>query len=467
MTIDAGFGDDESFRRLVSKLHDNGIKVMLDAVFNHCGVGFAPFQDVLKNQEKSKYKDWFHIRKFPIEVDETLPSLPQSPDENPYTYDRYAFERQMPKLKTENPEVRKYLLEVAKYWIEKCDIDGWRLDVANEIEHDFWRDFRRTVRAIKPDVFILGEIWHDSLPWLMGDQFDSVMNYQFQNAAVDLALNRICATQFRHTMTRLLMSYPSPVNQTLFNLIGSHDTERILTKLGGDVSRLQMLLALEFTSVGTPCIYYGDEVGMEGPFDPGCRRCMVWDEIETNSKRKEMLEFHKNLIHLRRNTPALYSSQIEFLEPSDNVQDELLVFRRQEDVSVIVGEVSPVAKHETKNAGSVLVAINSSSDKTVALDLTDKAFKCPRGTKLRIIFASESNNSSQQGGNARRLTRSKSIIIPTGGIHAADLNISTRIELGPSQFVILLEEYFASFASITTSEGTTMGTVNQAPKIVD
>ena len=89
----------------------------------------------------------------------------------------FAFEGRMPKLNTQNPEVQRYLLDIASYWIREFDIDGWRLDVANEIDHDFWRAFAQQVRSIKPDLYILGEIWHNSQPWLAGDQFDAVMNY--------------------------------------------------------------------------------------------------------------------------------------------------------------------------------------------------------------------------------------------------------------------------------------------------
>src|SRR5699024_8284624 len=134
-----------------------GIKVMLDAVFNHSGFYFEPFQDVLEKGEASVYKDWFHFWDFPVETE---------PKAN---YDTFAFEASMPKLNTKNKEVKNYLLQVAKYWIEEFDIDGWRLDVANEVDHTFWQDFRRTVKNIKKDVYILGEIWHDAQPWLQGD----------------------------------------------------------------------------------------------------------------------------------------------------------------------------------------------------------------------------------------------------------------------------------------------------------
>lgn len=143
LEIDPQFGDKETFKLLVKKCHERGIRVMLDAVFNHSGYYFPPFQDVLEKGEYSPYADWFHIREFPVQ------------DSNPPNYDAFAFERTMPKLRTENREVQNYLLQVARYWIEEFNIDGWRLDVANEVDHAFWRKFREVVKAAKPDAIFL------------------------------------------------------------------------------------------------------------------------------------------------------------------------------------------------------------------------------------------------------------------------------------------------------------------------
>ena len=253
MEIDPQFGDKATFKRLVDVCHQHGIKVMLDAVFNHSGYYFPPFQDVLKNQEHSKYKDWFHIRDFPI-ITKPRPN-----------YDTFAFTEQMPKLNTENAEVKEYLLNVARYWIEEFDIDGWRLDVANEVDHSFWREFRKTVKSVKPDAYILGEIWHDSMPWLQGDQFDAVMNYPFTQSALDFfAKGTINADVFAQRISHVLHSYPNNVNEVSFNLLGSHDTPRILTIANENKDRLKLLFLFQLTFIGSPCIYYGDEIGMTG-----------------------------------------------------------------------------------------------------------------------------------------------------------------------------------------------------------
>ncbi|OMP67343.1 glycoside hydrolase family 13 protein [Domibacillus epiphyticus] len=290
MEIDPQFGDKKILKQLVRECHKRGIKVMLDAVFNHSGYYFGPFQDVVKNGEQSIYKDWFHIRKFPLQEGETI------------NYDAFGFEKIMPKFNTENPEVRDYLLKVAAYWIEEFDIDGWRLDVANEVDHQFWRDFRRTVRAVKPDVYILGEIWHDSMPWLNGDQFDAVMNYRFSHAVVDFfAKGAITAEEFKHEMIHILQSYPVSVNEAAFNLLGSHDTPRILTVAKENKENLMLAFLFTLSFQGSPCIYYGDEIGMTGEQDPGCRKCMIWDEEKQD---RDLFQFIQKLISFRRSIPV-------------------------------------------------------------------------------------------------------------------------------------------------------------------
>ncbi|WP_156289345.1 glycoside hydrolase family 13 protein [Oceanobacillus salinisoli] len=290
MKIDPQFGSKETFKRLVKESHKRGIRVMLDAVFNHSGYYFPPFQDVLEKQKKSKYKDWFHLWDFPVKSE---------PRPN---YDTFGFVGSMPKLNTENPEVKEYLLKVARYWIEEFDIDGWRLDVANEVDHAFWRDFRKVVKNAKPDAYILGEIWHDSMPWLQGDQFDAVMNYPFTNAAIEyFAKNEMNAEDFASTITNVLHMYPKHVNEVAFNLLDSHDTPRILTLAGNNTDRVKLLYLFQLSFIGSPCIYYGNEIGMAGGQDPECRACMEWDE---QNQDRELFKFVQTLIKLRKNEPV-------------------------------------------------------------------------------------------------------------------------------------------------------------------
>ncbi|MFC4557599.1 alpha-glycosidase [Virgibacillus kekensis] len=328
MEIDPQFGDKAKFKELVMKCHERGIRVMLDAVFNHSGYYFPQFQDVLENGEHSRYRDWFHIRELPVRTD------PRP------TFDSFGFTPHMPKLNTENPEVKNHLLEVAKYWVEEFDIDGWRLDVANEVDHQFWREFRREVKLVKPDAYILGEIWHDSMPWLQGDQFDAVMNYPFTLAALDyLAKNRVNAKSFANQAGSVLASYPENVNEVAFNLLGSHDTPRVLTQCNGNIDRAKLLYILQFTFPGTPCIYYGDEIGMTGGEDPGCRKCMVWDE---NAQNLELKAFIKKLIDLRTNEPA-FGSQASYRILSADEHTNHLVFMKQSNEERIYFVINPSA----------------------------------------------------------------------------------------------------------------------------
>ncbi|MDH5164260.1 glycoside hydrolase family 13 protein [Heyndrickxia oleronia] len=322
MEIDPQFGDKATFKRLVDVCHQHGIKVMLDAVFNHSGYYFPPFQDVLKNQEQSKYKDWFHIRDFPI-ITEPKPN-----------YDTFAFTEQMPKLNTENAEVKDYLLNVARYWIEEFDIDGWRLDVANEVDHSFWREFRKTVKSVKPDAYILGEIWHDSMPWLQGDQFDAVMNYPFTQSALDFfAKGTINADEFAQRISHVLHSYPNNVNEVSFNLLGSHDTPRILTIANENKDRLKLLFLFQLTFIGSPCIYYGDEIGMTGGQDPGCRKCMIWDKQEQDL---ELFEFVQKLISLRKKVPALGNKGEFHIIESNTETNHIIYEKRSKNESIFI-----------------------------------------------------------------------------------------------------------------------------------
>ncbi len=289
--IDPQFGDLADCRALVEACHARGIRVMFDAVFNHCGYEFFAFQDVLKNGRQSPHWDWFAIEDTPITTD-------------PPNYLTFANNFwNMPKLMTQNPEVRQYLLGVAEYWIRECDIDGWRLDVPNEVDHEFWREFRQRVKKIKPDALIIGELWHEASEWVQGDQFDAVMNYPFFEAVTDwLGKDTIRAASFAERLAKVQMNHRQVVNLAMYNLIGSHDTARFLTVAQGNRKKLRLAAGLMMTYEGAPMIYYGDEVGMEGENDPDCRRGMLWG---SQKQDQELLQWYKKLAVLRRQYPVL------------------------------------------------------------------------------------------------------------------------------------------------------------------
>jgi glycosidase len=313
MKVDPHFGTNGKLKELVDACHRLGIRVLLDAVFNHAGRTFPPFVDVLEKGAESEYADWFHVRDWPLRVENGIP-----------TYETFAFEPIMPKLNTEHPDVKDYLLSAARYWVEEIGIDGWRLDVANEVDHQFWREFRQTIKDANPDAYILGEIWNDSMMWLQGDQFDAVMNYPFTDAVLDYAAyGKLDGAGLADAIGAQLGSYPRQVGEAAFNLLGSHDTPRLLTLCGGDERRMKLAALFQLTYPGVPCIYYGDEVGLSGGQDPDCRKCMVWDEQEQNG---ELLHFYRTLISLRNQHPALRSMDIRFLHAK--AKDAAVVYER-------------------------------------------------------------------------------------------------------------------------------------------
>lgn len=322
--IDPHFGDIETLKKLVKESHQRGIRIILDAVFNHSGAQFFAFQDVIKNGEKSKYKDWFYIDSLPVIT---------SPKPN---YETFANDvATMPKLRTSNSEVRKYLLDIAKYWIEEAGIDGWRLDVSNEVDHSFWREFREVVKTANPEALIIGEIWHDSAPWLEGDQYDSVMNYLFRDAVYDFVSKKtIGVSSLDARLAKARMKYRDQANYAMFNLIDSHDTERFLTSVNENENRLRLAALLQMTYVGMPMIYYGTEVGMTGFNDPDCRKTMVWDKKKQN---KALLEYYKKLIEIRKANPALTKGKVKtiLLDEVKQVYSYLREYQDQQIAAVV------------------------------------------------------------------------------------------------------------------------------------
>ncbi|MFC5529363.1 alpha-glycosidase [Cohnella yongneupensis] len=337
LKVDPHFGTNEQLKKLVDACHARGIRVLLDAVFNHSGNEWPPFVDVREKGAESPYADWFHVREYPIGVKDGIP-----------TYDAFAFVQHMPKLNTENEKVQAHLLEVARYWIEEIGVDGWRLDVANEVDHRFWRSFRDVVKRANPEAYILGEIWHDSLPWLAGDQFDAVMNYPFTEAVLDFAVRGTRdGKQFADLVGYLQAAYPQQATEAAFNLLGSHDTPRLLTLCNDDKRLMKLATAIQFTFSGTPCIYYGDEIGLSGGQDPGCRKCMPWEE---DKQDLELFAFFSGLVSLRKNHRALKDGTYAVLHAEDG--DRTLAYAREAD-----GEKFIVALNASKRKETVTLPI--------------------------------------------------------------------------------------------------------------
>ncbi len=301
--IDPQFGTNEIFRELVQRAHERGIRVMIDGVFNHCGREFGPWLDVLEKGPASKYYHWFMINEWPFDK-----SSGHTRDGKFYSF---AFTSGMPKLNTNEEDVITYLINICDYWVQNYDVDGLRLDVANEVSHKFAKRLRTRMKERKPDLYILGEIWHDSIRWLSGDEFDAVMNYPLANVISGFwQEENMTKERFEYLINQCYSMYMEQSNRVMFQLLDSHDTERLIYRTK-DEDVFYQQLALLFAMQGSPCIYYGTEVVMEGAHDPDCRRCMPWSEIDAGVY-ENAIQTMKNLISVRNNHPALRSNHITF-----------------------------------------------------------------------------------------------------------------------------------------------------------
>lgn len=315
MTIDPQFGTKEDFAELVSKAHAKNIRVVLDAVFNHCSMQMRQFADVLDKGVKSKYYEWFLI-------DGDFPNPKQC------NYECFAACDYMPKLNTANEKVQEFLIQIALYWIKEFDIDGWRLDVSDEISHVFWRKFREAVKKEKADAVIIGENWHDAYPYLQGEQYDSIMNYAFTKSCLDyFARGNFNAIQMAEKLNANLMRNTEQVNRMMLNLLDSHDTHRFFTEVKRDKDRLLAAVALTMIFPGAPCIYYGTEICLEGGYDPDSRRGFCWDETKWDKAVRAKI---KELTHLRVN-PVIAEGAVKIYE-----KDQMLVIKREYDEKSIL-----------------------------------------------------------------------------------------------------------------------------------
>lgn len=328
--VDPLLGGDAALRLLLDDCHQRGMRLILDGVFNHAGRGFWPFHHVMENGAASPYHDWFYFD--PLRLNGQRPFLPY-PDEqtaellrrgagsyNTVGYAAWWNLPALPKFKVSTPAVREFLLSVAEYWI-RFGIDGWRLDVPNEIDDDsFWRDFRTRIRTINPEAYIVGEVWGDARHWLHGDMWDAVMNYQvtaaclgfFGGERLDIEETRrpssfghvrpINAREFADELLRIEQSYSPEINQSQLNLLDSHDMPRFLTCVRNDVAALKMAWLLLCTLPGAPCVYYGDEIGLKGRHDPDCRRAFPTDSGNWN---QDVRSWYRHCILLRKKHPAL------------------------------------------------------------------------------------------------------------------------------------------------------------------
>jgi len=336
--VDPLLGGNDAFKTLLNGAHDRGIRIVLDGVFNHASRGFFPFNHILENGQDSPYIDWFKVHGFPLNAYQGKPN-----------YDCWWNLPALPKFNTENPIVRRYIMDIARYWIDQ-GIDGWRLDVPFEIKTaGFWEEFRDVVKTANPDAYIVGEIPSEAQEWLnSGDKFDAVMNYQLSHAAVsffggDTVNHKLAegmmglgnpqpldAQAFARRTSELLELYPHESAYAQLNLLDSHDMPRFLSLMNGSVPKLKLAYNFVLTYPGAPCIYYGDEIGLDGGRDPLCRKSFTWHQEDWNVELRDAI---KEAITIRHAIPALRTGSYEPIYAQDTV---LAYLRRDEMDTVLV-----------------------------------------------------------------------------------------------------------------------------------
>lgn len=338
--VDPILGGNAALKRLLAEAHRRGIKVVLDGVFNHASRGFFQFNHILECGSQSPYLDWFEVKDYPLNAYHGRPN-----------YACWENLAALPEFNFNNPQVRRFILDVARYWVDQ-GIDGWRLDVPFCIQDDaFWQEFRHTVKSANPQAYITGEIPEDGTRWLRGDQFDGVMNYLltyacwgfFGGEQLDYELVGHWyhhgpdyfvkdAATFAGRVSGLLAHYPRPAVLAQLNLIDSHDTARFLSMVGGDAALLKLALVFLFTYPGAPCIFYGDEIGLKGGKDPGCRYAFPWDESGWDMGLRG---FYQRLIRLRKEQAVLRTGSFEVLQADGQHLGYLRRFDGQNAVIVI------------------------------------------------------------------------------------------------------------------------------------
>ena len=337
--VDPLLGGEDALRELLDASHARGMRVVLDGVFNHSGRGFWPFHHVVENGAGSPYVDWFYVDHEALAAGKMLRPYPSAEELRRMEEMGAAGEHRLgdvslrqlgyrawwdlpalPKLNTDNPQMREHLLGAAEHWL-RMGIDGWRLDVPEEIDAGFWREFRQRVRSVNPEAYIVAEIWRQKPEWLTGDTFDGLMNYPLAEGLLSFVAGphldmEIVASQheyrefvrpidgptFAHGLEQLMAAYRPEAAAAQLNLLGSHDTPRFVTVAGGDRTSLMLATVAQMTLPGAPCIYYGDEIGMEGRHDPDNRRAFVWDEAAWDS---ELRSFIRAAVALRSRQPVL------------------------------------------------------------------------------------------------------------------------------------------------------------------
>lgn len=368
--IDPKLGDMQAFNSLMEIAHKHGMHVILDGVFNHCGRGFFAFNDLMENEEHSPFLDWFTVKSFPLEA--------YSPGEA-HNYEAWWKIKSLPKFNIKNKNVREFLLKVGSYWIEQ-GADGWRLDVPNEINDDaFWEEFRFRVRKANKEAYLLGEIWSAEPRWVNDTHFDGLINYPFRETLLALLLDgESSLPKYKQKINELLSIYSPENTLSMYNPVGTHDTERILTLLDHNIAKTKLAFLLQFTFPGVPGIYYGDEIGIDGGKDPECRKAFIWDNSTWN---KELYDWTRKLIQVRQHHPSLLRGIYKDI-PMDLTSGILSFTRKLGDEQILV------AINLSEKEISVVLHLDQLDikKKQVFKDVLSEKYQSVEGNDLKLLI---------------------------------------------------------------------------------
>ena len=339
--ISEDFGSKEDLKSLVTSLHKNDILLVLDMVFNHISSDSFFFQDVIKNGKKSKYFDWFIIHGDKVDLKKK-------------NYETFAGCLTMPKLNMNNEETATYFINLCLYYIKEFHVDGFRLDVSDEVAHSFWIRLKEEINKIDKDFILIGENWHNSQSFLnSGKELDSIMNYALTKEMINyFAKEKTSTLEFKNNIYSLLARYKTNVNFNLLNLLSSHDVYRFINECDFKKERYILAYAFLLFYLGIPCIYYGDEFALEGGYDPDSRRCFIWDENDARNDKtvnhylKELIKIHKS---------------VEFKNSSFSlkIKDEMLIIERKSLNSILTLYINKSGHDiEINNEGETLLSYN-------------------------------------------------------------------------------------------------------------
>ena len=354
--VDDTFGGDEALKDLINEAHSRNMKVVLDCSLNHVHPRHFAFQDIVEKGEESEYKDWFTVFDYPVRFlhrphlyantykvgwdgnseeyktylektfKETKVPVEVVDDDGPIiepTFKAWWGVPDMPKVNFKSEGARQWALDVTEHWIKNFDIDGWRMDVAKELDFSFWKDFRDVAYSAKKDILLISEIFGDTSQWLQGERFDGTMNYSFRETMTDyFATKRIDNKEFANSLANLYSMYSFEALSSCQNLLSSHDVKRFLNRCGANTDGMFGAVFLQATFPGIAGIYYGDEIGLGGADDPQNREPFPWESED--KWNKDLLKFTSELMSIKTSQPILRYGNFEMVTYDDNY----VVFRR-------------------------------------------------------------------------------------------------------------------------------------------